>query len=112
MYIIIENECIDTSIFTKMKLYEKSGIIAFIYKDPISGEDIELPVTFDDAFEAELAYDEILESYDHNEAAYVSNFGACVPSGLLLKMKKGQDISTIPSKEFAFNKNTDNKKAE
>ena len=50
MFIIIQNECIDTSIFKSMKLYIVPGIIAFIYQNPISGEDVELPVTFDDAF--------------------------------------------------------------
>ena len=34
MYIIIQNECIDTSIFQEMKLYSYCGIIAFIYRNP------------------------------------------------------------------------------
>ena len=52
-----------------MKLYPIPGIIAFIYKDPISGENVELPVTSDDAFDAELTYDEIQESFENDEDA-------------------------------------------
>ena len=54
MFIIINNECIDTSIFQEFRFYENSGVIAFIYRNPNDKEKVELPVTFDDAFQAEL----------------------------------------------------------
>ena len=102
MFIIIQNECIDTSIFKKMKLYSYAGIIAFIYKNPRDGAEIELPITFDDTFEADLTFDQICDCYECDEEAYVSEFYAAVPSGLLAKMKRGKDIPTEPFKDYAF----------
>ena len=104
MYIIIQNECIDTSIFKRMKLYPIPGIIAFIYRDPISGEDVELPVTFDDAFDAELIYDEIQECFENDEDAFVVIPFASVPAGLLAKMKRGLSFPPHRIKEYQFSR--------
>ena len=103
MFIIINNECIDTSIFQEFRFYENSGVIAFIYRNPNDKEKVELPVTFDDAFQAELTFDEIVNSYESSEKTYVSDFNASVPSGLLAKMKRGFHIPTKPFKDYAFN---------
>jgi hypothetical protein len=104
MFIIIQNECIDTSIFKRMKLYPIPGIIAFIYKDPISGENVELPVTFDDAFDAELTYDEIQECFENDKDAFVVIPFASVPAGLLAKMKRGLSFLPHRIKEYQFSR--------
>jgi hypothetical protein len=104
MFIIIQNECIDTSIFKRMKLYPIPGIIAFIYKDPISGENVELPVTFDDAFDAELTFDEIQESFENDEDAFVVIPFASVPAGLLAKMKRRLSFPPHRIKEYQFSR--------
>jgi hypothetical protein len=87
-----------------MKLYPIPGIIAFIYKDPISGENVELPVTFDDAFDAELTYDEIQESCENDEDAFVVIPFASVPAGLLAKMKRGLSFPPHRIKEYQFSR--------
>jgi hypothetical protein len=102
MYIIIENECIDTSIFTKMKLYEKSGIIAFIYKNDIDSTEVELPVTFDDAFQAEIFFDEIIDHFLGSSDSCITEARASVPIGLLAKIKRGMHIFTKPQREYDF----------
>ena len=102
MYIIIQNECIDTSIFQEMKLYSYCGIIAFIYKNPQDGRMIELPITFDENFDAEFTYDEIIDNLECGAKSYVSNFYASVPSGLLNRMKRGLSIPVPSFKRYEF----------
>lgn len=92
--------------FKEMKLYGSSGIIAFIYRNPQDGAEIEFPITFDEPFEAELTFDEIMDSIECEEDAYVANFYACVPSGLLAKMRRGKDIATRPFKNYSFTEKT------
>ena len=110
MFIIIQNECIDTSIFKSMKLYIVPGIIAFIYQNPISGENVELPVTFDDAFEANLIFDEIQEKFENKEEALVVIPFASVPTGLLAKMKRGLNFPAKVFKDYSFEKDEANSK--
>ena len=85
-----------------MKLYSYAGIIAFIYQNPKDGKEIELPITFDDTFEADLTFDEISDCFECNEDCYVCEFYAAVPSGLLAKMKRGKDIPTESFKDYSF----------
>lgn len=102
MFIIIQNECIDTSIFQEMRLYSYCGIIAFIYKNPRNGKEVELPITFDENFDAEFTYDEIIDNLECGTKSYVSNFYASVPSGLLTRMKRGLDIPASAFKKYKF----------
>ena len=102
MYIIIQNECIDTSLLKKMKLYGHLGIIAFVYQNPNDGQEIELPVTFDDAFEAELVFDHLEDSFiGGSQVEVVTNF-ASVPTGLLAKMRRGVNFCTNSHKNCYF----------
>ena len=107
MYIIIQNECIDTSIFQEMKLYSYCGIIAFIYRNPQDGRMIELPITFDEDFDAEFTYDEIIDNLECGAKSYESNFYASVPSGLLTRMKRGLSIPVPSIKRYEFIQRTE-----
>lgn len=102
MYIIFGKECIDTTLFRKMKLYEESGVIAFIYRNPYGQQEIELPVTFDDSFHADLTYHEIMFSYEQGDKAFVSLSYACVPSALLMKMKRGMELDPDARDQYIF----------
>ena len=93
-----------------MKLYIVPGIIAFIYQNPISGENVELPVTFDDAFEANLIFDEIQEKFENKEEALVVIPFASVPTGLLAKMKRGLNFPAKVFKDYSFEKDEANSK--
>ena len=107
MYIIIQNECIDTSIFQEMKLYSYCGIIAFIYRNPQDGRMIELPITFDEDFDAEFTYDDIIDNLECGAKSYVSKFYASVPSGLLTRMKRGLGIPAPVFKKYEFMQGTE-----
>lgn len=85
-----------------MKLYEKSGIIAFIYKNDIDSTEVELPVTFDDAFHAEIFFDEIIERFINDSDSCITDVRASVPVGLLAKMKRGMHIFNIPQRDYDF----------
>ena len=102
MYIIFGKECIDTTLFQKMKLYDECGVIAFIYKNPYSQQEIELPVTFDDSFHADLTYHEIMFSYEHGDEAFVSLSYASVPSALLMKIKRGMELDPEARDQYRF----------
>lgn len=103
MYIIIENECIDTSLFHKVKLYKEIGIIAFCYKHEDINKDIELPITFDDTFSAELAFDNITEHYEECDIVCHIEARASIPLGLLHKMKRRMVIDDTEQKEITLN---------
>ena len=109
MFIIIGKECIDTSLFRQIKIYCSAGIIAMVYQNPSTRDEVELPIAFDDPFEAEVAFDEIMNSYICGEPIFIAEHYACVPSGLLLKMKRGEDIPTNPFREFSFDLDQDGK---
>ena len=89
-----------------MKLYEESGVIAFIYRNPYGQQEIELPVTFDDSFHADLTYHEIMFSFEQGDEVFVSLSYASVPSALLVKMKRGMELSADAWDAYSFDHET------
>ena len=100
MFIIIEKECIDTSDFIKMKIYEKAGIIACTYLNKEDGTEFELPISFDDPFDAECVWDYILEALETGKETYVVAVRASVPVGLLARIKRGIHLNPEATKQF------------
>ncbi len=88
MYIIIEQECIDTSIFTKMKLYKTAGIISFTHRNKSDGTEFDVPIIFYDTFEACLIYDSIIDGLSAGEYSCFVSVRATVPTWLLAKIKR------------------------
>ena len=104
MYIIIENECIDATLFTKVKLYKEVGIIAFLYKHNEANYEVELPITFDETHLAEKAFNYIMDKYEECDIICRIEARASVPAALLAKMKRRLVLSYRESVEYTLNK--------
>ena len=88
--------------FQTMRFYDESAVIAFIYKNPLNQEEVELPVTFDDSFHADLTFHEIIFSFEQGDEVLVSTSYASVPSALLMKMKRGMELSADAWDAYSF----------
>ena len=106
MHIIFGKECIDTTMFQTMRFYDESAVIAFVYKNPLNQEEVELPVTFDDSFHADLTFHEIIFSFEQGDEVLVSTSYASVPSALLMKMKRGMELSADAWDAYSFDHET------
>ena len=109
MYIIFDKECIDTSAFKEMRFYGTAGIITFMYQNPQDGQEVELPVIFDEDYEAESTFQEIVQSYEDEKDVYICEYPAYIPPTMLYMIKRSLDIRTKePFSEFSFERNKDN----
>lgn len=108
MYIIFDKECIDTSVFKEMRVYGTAGIIAFTYRNPKDGQEVKLPVIFDEDYEAEATFQDIIQSYEDGKEVFISEFPAYMPPTMLYMIKRGLDIRTEPFSEFSFEKKAHN----
>jgi len=99
MYIIIEQECIDTSSFTKMKLYGKAGIIAFTHCNKSDGTEFDVPIIFDDTFDACLIYDAIIDRLSAGDYSCFVTVRATVPTWLLARIKRETYMNPNPDNE-------------
>ena len=77
-------------------MYGTAGIIAFVYLNPKDGKEVELPVIFDEDFEAENTFHEIIMSYEVEKDVFISEFPAYIPPTMLYMIKRGLDIHTEP----------------
>ena len=108
MYIIFDKECIDTSAFKEMRFYGTAGIITFMYQNPQDGQEVELPVIFDEDYEAESTFQEIGQSYEDEKDVYISEYPAYIPPTMLYMIKRSLDIRTKePFSEFSFERKDD-----
>jgi hypothetical protein len=91
-----------------MRFYGTAGIITFMYQNPQDCQEVELPVIFDEDYEAESTFQEIVQNYEDEKDVYISEYPAYIPPTMLYMIKRSLDIRTRePFSEFSFERKDD-----